>query len=249
MVQYDLIEIYPSDNRSTGILVIIDHLRKQSHAITKITMQPQPQIYYCRNGLPVKIRLHRCNQTMPPNLTSTAGHPRTQAVVERRNGTLLTLLRVLCSQGMRDWDLHLDEVMGAYNSTRHAISGFSSYMLIRGTEKAIPLTYLHPDFATESFESHEAYVEHIITRQQEIHDLVRRNAHQAQRRQKLKYDENYRAKVHSVGEHVWVFCCHFPQKGMPKPMRAWRGPPRYHESYKKDVYTTLTQDQRCISND
>ena len=125
---------------------------------------------------------------------------------------------------MRDWDQHLDEVMGAYNSTRHATTGFSPYMLTRGTEKAIPLTYLYPEFAARSFESHGAYVEHILARQQEIHDLVRRNTHQAQQRQKLKYDRAIRANAYNVGDPVWVFCRYVPQKGTPKLMRAWRGP-------------------------
>ena len=69
-------------------------------------------------------------------LTSTVGHPRTQGLVERQNRTLLTLLRVFCSKRMRD------EVMGPYNSTRHATTGLSPYMLTRGMEKAIPLTFL-----------------------------------------------------------------------------------------------------------
>ena len=96
--------------------------------------------------------------------------------------------------------------MGTYNSTRHETTGFSPFMLTRGTEKAIPLTYLYPEFATQSFESHEAYNDQIISTQQENHDLVRRNAHQVQRRQKLKYDQNIHAKACSVSEHVGVFC-------------------------------------------
>ena len=107
-------------------------------------------------------------------VTSTAGHPRTQGLVERQNPTLLTLLRVFCSRRMRDWDRHLDEVLGAYNSTRHATTGFSPYMLTRGTEKAIPLTYLYPEFATQPFPTHDAYVDHVLARQQETHDLVRK---------------------------------------------------------------------------
>ena len=159
-------------------------------------------------------------------VTSTAGHPRTQGLVERQNRTLLTLLRIFCSRRMRDWDQCLDEVMGAYNSTRHATTGFgfSPYMLTRGVEKAIPLTFLYPEFAANSFESHEAYVDHVLARQQEIHDLVRRNTNQAQLRQKLKYDRAIQARAYQVGELVWVFCRYVPQKGSPKLMRAWRGP-------------------------
>ena len=65
-------------------------------------------------------------------VTSTAEHPRTQGLVERQKRTLLTLLRVFSSRRMEDWDSHLDEVMGAYYSTRHATTGFSPYMKTEG---------------------------------------------------------------------------------------------------------------------
>ena len=85
-------------------------------------------------------------------------------------------------------------------------------MLTRDTEKSIPLTYLYPEFATQSFETHAAYVDHLLARQQEIHDLVLRNTHQAQLRHKLKYDSAIRAKAYKHGDLVWVFCRYVPQK-------------------------------------
>ena len=102
----------------------------------------------------------------------------------------------------------------------HATTGFSPYMLTRGVEKAIRLTFLYPEFAAKSFDTHEAYVDHVLARQQEIHDLVRRNRHQAQLRQKLKYDRAIRARAYQSGELVWVFCRYVPQKGSPKLMVA-----------------------------
>ena len=174
-------------------------------------------------------------------VNSTAGHPRTQGLVERQNRTLLTLLRVFCSRRMRDWDQHLDEVLGAYNSTRHAATGFSPYMLTRGTEKAKPLTYLYHEFATQSFPTHDAYVDHVLARQQETHDLVRRNTRQSQLRQKLKYDCAIRAKAYAKGDLVWVFCRYVPQKGSLKLMRAWRGPHRVvHTLQDGRVYILVT---------
>ena len=62
-------------------------------------------------------------------VTSTPAHPRGNGLVERQNRTLLTLLRVYTSRRMLDGDEHIDGVLGAYNSTRHATTGFSSYML------------------------------------------------------------------------------------------------------------------------
>ena len=100
---------------------------------------------------------------------------------------------------MRDWDQHPDEVLRAYNST----TGFSRYILPHGTKKTIALTYLYPEFDDKSFETHEAYVDDVLARQQEIHDLVQRNAHQAQVRQKL--NRALRGKAYQPGVLVWVF--------------------------------------------
>ena len=244
LVQYDHLKICPSDNNNTGVLVIIDHFSKFAEAVpcshhdydAVTTSRLLLQKWFARHGTPTRMQSDNA-----PNLTaevsneflkaahvtkvtSTAGHPRTQGLVERLNRTLLTLLRVFCSRRMRDWDQCLDEVMGAYDSTRHATTGFSPYMLTRGVEKAIPLTFLYPEFAAKSFETHETYVDHVLARQQEIHDLVRRNTHQAQLRQKLKYDRAIQARAYQPGELVWVFCRYVPQKGSPKLMRAWRGP-------------------------
>ena len=55
-------------------------------------------------------------------------------------------------------------------------------------------------------------------RRQEVHDLVRRDTHQAQLRQTLKYDRAIQPR-----EFVWVFCHHVPQKGSPKLKREWCG--------------------------
>ena len=146
---------------------------------------------------------------------------------------------------MRDWDQCLDEVIGAYNSTRHATTGFSPYMLTRGEEKAIPLTFLYPEFAAKSFDTHEAYVDHVVAPQQEIHDLVRRNTHQAQLRQKLKNDRAIRARAYHPGELVWVFCRYVPQKGSPKVMRAWRGPHKVVQVFQEGrVYVLLDTGQK-----
>ena len=144
-----------------------------------------------------------CNQPLNASLvtkvTSTAGHPCAQGLVERHNRVLLTLLRVFCFRRMRDWDQYIDEVVVAYNSTRHATTCFSPYMLTRGTENAISLASFYPEFASKSFESHGAYVGHVLARQQQRDYLVRRNTHQAQSRQKLKYDRQSRAQAYQPG--------------------------------------------------
>ena len=124
---------------------------------------------------------------------------------------------------MQDWDEHIDGVIGAYNSTRHATTGFSPHMLQNGAEKSIPLSFIYLEFAARCFDSNEEFVEHLLARQQGNHELVRRNTHQAQLSQKLNFDRHLRAKAHAVGDAVWVFCHIIPKGGTRKLIRAWRG--------------------------
>ena len=69
-------------------------------------------------------------------------------------------------------------------------------MLQHGAEKSIPLSFIYPEFAARGFDSKEEFAEHLLARQQEIHELIRRNTHQAQLRQKLKFDRHLKAKAH-----------------------------------------------------
>ena len=135
LVLYNYLKICPSDSNNTGILVIIDHFSKFAEAIpcshevydAVTTSRLLLQKWFARHGTPTRMQSDNA-----PNMTaevsnefirasqvtkviSTAGHPRTQGLVKRQNRTLLILLRVFCSRRMRDWDQHLDEVMGAYN--------------------------------------------------------------------------------------------------------------------------------------
>ena len=60
-------------------------------------------------------------------------------------------------------------------------------------------------------------MDNVLARQQEIHDVLRRNTHQAQLRQKLKYGRAISARAYQTGELVWVYeldtgqKCHFEQ--------------------------------------
>ena len=47
---------------------------------------------------------------------------------------------------MDDWDRHLRQVMGAYNSTEHSTTGISPHMMLTGHEKALPLTFFYPEY-------------------------------------------------------------------------------------------------------
>ena len=122
---------------------------------------------------------------------------------------------------MDDWDEFLPQVVGAYNSTRHATTGVSPYMLRTGHERPMPLIYFFPQFEAEKSSAFQ-YVRKTIERQQELNELVRANTQQAQLRQKKHFDKRCKGpKAYEVGDWVWVFCKIIPAGGTAKLLRGW----------------------------
>ena len=113
-------------------MVIIDHFSKFAEAVpcghndydAATTSRLLLQKWFPRHGTPTRMQSDNApdltaevsNEFLKTShvtkVTSTAGHPQTEGLMERQQKRkLLTLLRVFCSSGMRDWDQYLDEVI------------------------------------------------------------------------------------------------------------------------------------------
>ena len=267
LVQFDHVKICKSKKGNRYILVMIDHFTKYAEAVpcnaqemtAEATVRKILSTWFARHGTPSIMQSDNGPQFIAEvsrafmkasQLTqahSTAHHPATNGLVERQNKTLINMLSVFCSRRMHDWDEYLDEVMGAYNSTRHASTGYTPHVLVTGQEKSIPLSFLYPEFAAEEFEDQSSYLQNLVRRQQEIHELVRRNTHQAQLRQKRQFDRGVRGKPFEVDELVWVFCRVIPKGGSAKLLRGWRGPYRVVEVLQEGrIYTALIWSQGAL---
>ena len=89
---------------------------------------------------------------------------------------------------MDDWDRHLPQVMGAYNSTEYSTTRISPHMMLTGHEKVLLLTFFYPQYEGKKT-TPQTYELDVIRRQQEPNDLCRRNTQQAQIRQKRRFDK------------------------------------------------------------
>ena len=77
--------------------------------------------------------------------------------------------------------------------------------MLTGHEKALPLISFYPEYEGKKT-APQTSVRDVIRRQQELHDLCRRNTQQALIRQKRRFDKKTAdTKAYSVGDYVWVF--------------------------------------------
>ena len=74
-------------------------------------------------------------------------------------------------------DLYLPQVVGAYNSTRHATTGRSPFLMLTGKERKMPLVYFHPEYE-DRYTVPRGYVTRLIEKQKAVNQLVR--SHTAQ---------------------------------------------------------------------
>ena len=253
LIQMDHLKVSRTERGNTHILVMIDHFSKLAEAVpcsedtAKETCDWLIQRWFSRYGTPAYVQsdngtqftaeLTRCFIEAGYSLQvfSTPEHPRTNGLVERQNRTLLNLLKVFHSRHIVDWDEMLDEVTGVYNATVHASTGVTPYQILTGREKTTPLGYYFPEFLQKKFRSKQDYVNDTLRRQQEIHELVRHNTGQAQRRQRKYFDQRLKQSLaYRVGDLVWVFTKAVPKTEVKSLSEGGTDPRRSRRSTKKD---------------
>ena len=242
VVQIDHQKICMTATGYNQVLVMIDNFTKYADAAPCMTASAEEtcdhliNVWIARHGCPITFQSDNgkafvgdltkelMKRSQVAQAHSTTYHPQTNGLVERQNRTLVSMLRVYCSRYMDDWDKHLPQVMGAYNSTEHSTTGISPHMMLTGHEKALPLTFFYREYEGKTT-APQTYVRDVIRRQQDLNDLCRRNTQQAQIRQKRRFDKRTAdAKAYSVGDYVWLFQEVVPSKGTKKLLKKWRGP-------------------------
>ncbi|XP_063888604.1 uncharacterized protein LOC135115599 [Scylla paramamosain] len=66
-------------------------------------------------------------------------HPQGNGVCERFNRTMHGMLATLCKEQREQWPRYLSSLTAIYNSTPHAVTGFSPHYLVFGVEPYLPM--------------------------------------------------------------------------------------------------------------
>ena len=145
--------------------------------------------------------------------------------MERQNRTMLALLKGLCLDRQQDWPDHLQKAVFAYNSLIHATTGVTPNLLFTGSQKAIPLGNIFPDYTPE----HRVSTTEFIRRQQEVSQyyfaVAAINTKANLVRQKRNHDKRVgKVETYKVGDLVLAFVNVVKRDDMRKMTRLWRGP-------------------------
>ena len=157
----DFIEKLPMSNGSDTILVIIDHLTKQSIFILTVNTITSPMLaklfvlhVFSKHGVPSHITSNcgtefisaffcLLGKVLDMKLHFTSGyHPEGDGQTGRANQTLEQYLRVYCNYQQSNWSNLLPIAEFAYNNAPNAMTGLSPFYANKGYH---PNLSIHPE--------------------------------------------------------------------------------------------------------
>ncbi len=155
-------------------------------------------------------------------IRTTPFHPQTDGLVERFNGTLKSMLKKFVAETGRDWDKWIPFLLFAYREVPQCSTGFSPFELLYGRQVRGPLDMLKEEWTAEKPAqcSVISYVLQMRDKLETFRTLAKENLQDAQKRQKVWYDNHAREKNLKPGQKVLVLL----PSGACKLLAKWQGP-------------------------
>ena len=131
---------------------------------------------------------------------TTAYHPQCDGQVERQNRTLQDMLAAFASEHRHDWDLWVDSVVFAYNTSRQELTGYSPYELIFGRTPRMPIE-LECGIPLSNPNKHSEYTRSCQSKMRRIRKIAKLNIEKARKRQSKQNNERLKTwKPYTVGQ-------------------------------------------------
>ena len=153
-------------------------------------------------------------------------HPETDGLVERFNQTLKRMLRKFVSDTGKDWDKWLPFLLFAYREVPQASTGFSPFELLYGWPVQGPLDLLKQNWeekVTDKADEGKGVVQYVLQmrdRLEQYREEARHKLLEAQRTQKLWYDQKARKREFKPGQKVLLLL----PSSSSKLLTKWQGP-------------------------
>ena len=238
-----MVELPKTSNGFGALLVVVDRLTKFCILIpTTITATARDIAFaflnnvVCRFGLPKSIVSDRDTKFTSTFwmelmsfldtelLLSSAYHPETDGQTERMNQTLQVMIRHYITPDLLTWDLYLERLEMAYNTSKHASAKYSPFYLNHGREAGSTLDLIiHNQNRANGLE-----VKNFVSKLQ-LHWKLARDALSAAQ-QEVSYIANRKVQIpeYEVGDLVWLSVkhvnTHLRARTHHKFQRPYKGP-------------------------
>ena len=156
-------------------------------------------------------------------LNTTVFHQQTHGLVERFNKTLVEMLSMYAETSQRDWDVYLDAVLFAYNTSELSSTKYSPFFLMYGREARLPVDCNFFGAPKETI-TVEEFCKELECKLQIARKEARKNSQEAQVISKKHYDKNTAAPPYQTGDRVMVYTPHSKIGKSKKLLHIWRGP-------------------------
>ena len=171
------------------------------HGTPKIILSDQG-----RNFISETIRV-LCEKFLIRHKFSSPYHPQTNGMVERLNRTLCESLAKV--KGDDDWDLHIPAVLLAYQTKKHATTGYTPFQLVYGRQAILPIEALLPVEPQEETEIdlqnsilHRAF--ELIDKLPDLQNDAQVKTRKSQQKQKEYFDTKIHPETFEIGDKVWI---------------------------------------------
>lgn len=250
----------PSGNRY--ILNIIDHATKyvESYPLPSANSEYTVKAFtdlFSRHGTPTKLLTDRGSTFVGEvfetflsdlgvhHLCSSPYHPQTNGAVERTNGVIKNMLKLVMSENREPWDQVLPWILFAYRSAVHSTTGFSPFYLLYGRDPPGPLDAVYNRWTGSDSDDAlpvNSYIHGLCLRTHGALEEAYVNARDKATERKNYYDSKRKVKAVEYKPRDAVLV-HLPLIG--KAMKgAWQGPYQILEKTGTHTYIVNMPDKR-----
>ena len=131
--------------------------------------------------------------------------PRSDAVCERFNRTLIDMLGTLVEDERANWSKYVTHMTNIYNSAVHSSTGFSPYELIFGRKSRLPIDQVLGTYPVENeYPSLRSWVEALKAQMEFTHRVAKEALDESHLRNKYRYDQTIHPIKLEPGDKVFV---------------------------------------------
>ena len=153
-------------------------------------------------------------------------HPQTNGQVERANGLIMSDIKPILVQSLKESNTHwveeLDSVLWGLRTTPNRTTGFTPFFMVYGAEAVLPCDIIHDSPRVRMYEEREAELDRqdSLDTLEEERDVTKARSAFYQQQPRRYQSREVRAKTYNVGELVLRVSDKKKDKLKPK----WEGP-------------------------